>query len=258
MTATDTPSRRISQRTLNWEDRTAWPMFVLAIVFFASWMWLAADPHLSAQWSTTLPIVIATCWIIFIADYVVRLLMSGNRREFLRTRWFEGVSLIIAYLRPFVILAYIWRLPWFRATPGRQRARLLILVSMFTFLFVLTGSSLVWLVEHGHPGANIINLDDAIWWGFTTIATVGYGDFVPVTTLGRTIAVGLMMGGLVVLGVTSAAVISTLTDQIHRATKDLATEREQAEGEPAGPHVQHPHHPEHRTEHPTAPPVVPS
>lgn len=123
---------------------------------------------------------------------------------------------MIAYLRPFVILAYLWRLPWFRATAARQRARLIVMVSGFTFLFVFVGSTLVWLAERADPRANIRDLGDAIWWGFSTIATVGYGDFVPVTPWGRTIAVGLMMGGLIVLGVTSATVISALTDQIHR------------------------------------------
>lgn len=46
----------------------------------------------------------------------------------------------------------------------------------------------------------------------------------------RTIAVGLMMGGLVVLGVTSATVISALTDQIHRTAQRQARE---TDAEPA-------------------------
>lgn len=206
----------ISRRAIAWEDRTAWPMFALSIIFFGAWMWFLADPALAASTRGGLVGVISVSWVIFIADYVVRLVLSGNRRAFVRTRWFEGVSLVIAYLRPFVILAYLWRLPWFRATAARQRARLIVMVSGFTFLFVFVGSTLVWLAERADPRANIRDLGDAIWWGFSTIATVGYGDFVPVTPWGRTIAVGLMMGGLIVLGVTSATVISALTDQIHR------------------------------------------
>ncbi len=226
---------RVSPRTLAWEDRTAWPMFALSLVFFAAWVWLLSDPDLDAGWRSLLIGIVALSWIVFIADFAVRWLLSGDRRAFLRTRWFEGVSLVVAYLRPFVILAYLWRLPWFRATASRQRARLIILVSLFTLLFVFTASSLVWLAERNDPHANIVNLGDAIWWGFATIATVGYGDFVPVTVPGRTIAVGLMMGGLVVLGVTSATVISALTDQIHRTGQRIAEERAAAEATPEEP-----------------------
>lgn len=218
----------ISQRTLAWEDRTAWPMFALSLVFFAAWVWLLADPTLTAGWTGVLVAVVALSWLVFIADFVIRLAISGARRLFLRTRWFEGVSLVIAYLRPFVIIGYLWRLPWFRATPGRQRARMVLLVVLFAFLFVFTASTLVWLAERGDPAASIVSLGDAIWWGFSTIATVGYGDFVPVTIPGRVIAVGLMMGGLVVLGVTSATVISALTEQVHRTGDRMVRERDAA------------------------------
>lgn len=217
--------RPLSPRVLRWEDRTAWPMFALSLVFFAAWVWSLADTKLTVHQQNLLVGLIGVLWIVFIADIVVRLAICGSPREFLRTRWFEAVALVIVYLRPFVILAYLWRLPWFRASASRQRLRLVILVSIFTLLFVFTASTLVWLTERQDAHANIVNLGDAIWWGFSTLATVGYGDFVPVTPLGRTIAVGLMMGGLIVLGVTSATVISALTDQMHRVGQRLQHER---------------------------------
>jgi voltage-gated potassium channel len=40
-----------------------------------------------------------------------------------------------------------------------------------------------------HPG-------DAVWWAFTTVTTVGYGDIVPVTAAGRVVAVALMISGI--------------------------------------------------------------
>lgn len=230
MTPRGTAHRRISPRTLAWEDRTAWPLFALSLAFFAAWVWLLAEPALDPGIRAALTALVSVAWAVFIADFVVRLALSGAPRPFLRTRWFEALSLLVAALRPFVIIAYIWRLPWFRASAARQRARLVLMVTMFTFLFVFTGSTLVWLAERHDPRASIVDLGDAVWWGFSTIATVGYGDFVPVTLAGRTIAVGLMMGGLVVLGVTSATVISALNDQIRRTGHLLAHERD---GDPA-------------------------
>lgn len=38
----------VSQRAVAWEDRTAWPMFALSIVFFVAWVWFLADACTSA------------------------------------------------------------------------------------------------------------------------------------------------------------------------------------------------------------------
>ena len=40
-----------------------------------------------------------------------------------------------------------------------------------------------------HEGADITKVGDALWWAVVTVATVGYGDYYPVTTFGRIIAV---------------------------------------------------------------------
>jgi voltage-gated potassium channel len=45
-------------------------------------------------------------------------------------------------------------------------------------------------------GANITSADAAIWWAFTTIMLVGYGDTFPVSGEGRVVVVLLMMAGL--------------------------------------------------------------
>jgi voltage-gated potassium channel len=50
------------------------------------------------------------------------------------------------------------------------------------------------------PKSGFATYGDAIWWGFVTITTVGYGDIVPSTTPGRITAVVLMLGGVAFLG----------------------------------------------------------
>ena len=72
------------------------------------------------------------------------------------------------------------------------------IVPLATLIALITifGGIGVYLAEHGHPGANITNLGDALWWAVVTIATVGYGDYYPVTAVGRVIAVFIMLGGI--------------------------------------------------------------
>ncbi len=54
------------------------------------------------------------------------------------------------------------------------------------------------------PESNIKTAEDALWWAFATITTVGYGDCYPVTWEGRLIATILMCAGVGLFGTFSA------------------------------------------------------
>ena len=55
---------------------------------------------------------------------------------------------------------------------------------------------LILKAESADPNANIKNANDALWWGYVTIATVGYGDRYPVTADGRIIGMAVMTVGV--------------------------------------------------------------
>lgn len=225
-TVHDIVYKPVSRRVYIWEARTAWPMFVLSLIFFASSVTVLSGVKLPGHWMTLIASAVGVTWLIFIADFLIRLAMSGAPSSFVRTRFFELFTLIIPLLRPFLIITYIWRLPALSRTPERRRFRLSICVASFAFLFVYVGSTLVWFVERHDPHANIVSLADAIWWGFTTITTVGYGDFTPVTGMGRFVAVVMMVMGMIIIGVVSATAISVLTDDIKKMAERATAIRE--------------------------------
>ncbi len=68
--------------------------------------------------------------------------------------------------------------------------------------------------ERADPEANIKTFGDSVWWAFTTVTTVGYGDHYPVTTLGRWIAVMMMLSGIALIGTVTATLATWLIDQI--------------------------------------------
>ncbi|MEB3861592.1 MAG: ion transporter [Desulfurococcales archaeon] len=68
-------------------------------------------------------------------------------------------------------------------------------------LTILTGSFAVYLVEAPNPDSPIKSMADAFWWAMATATTVGYGDIVPVTGLGRMIGVVMMILGISLLSV---------------------------------------------------------
>lgn len=69
-------------------------------------------------------------------------------------------------------------------------------------------SSIAILEVEDAPESNIKTAEDAIWWTYTTITTVGYGDKYPVTTEGRLIAMTLMTFGVGLFGTFTAYISS--------------------------------------------------
>ena len=71
-------------------------------------------------------------------------------------------------------------------------------------------SILVLQVEHRSPDANITTGGDALWWAVVTITTVGYGDYYPVTGLGRIIGFSVMLAGVGIIGALASILASIL------------------------------------------------
>jgi voltage-gated potassium channel len=84
-------------------------------------------------------------------------------------------------------------------------------------VLVLNGAIAVYFYERHAAGSNIHTLGDSVWWSLVTVTTVGYGDYYPVTTLGRIAAVLIMATGILTLAVVTAQVASSFVDQTRRA-----------------------------------------
>jgi voltage-gated potassium channel len=80
------------------------------------------------------------------------------------------------------------------------------------FIVLVTASTLVLTFESFAPAgeANITTGGDALWWGIVTITTVGYGDYFPVTMLGRLTGVFVMFAGVGIIGALASILASIL------------------------------------------------
>jgi voltage-gated potassium channel len=72
---------------------------------------------------------------------------------------------------------------------------LVIALAIYTVAILLIGH-----VEQHFAESNIKSLGDAFWFAIVTLTTVGYGDFYPVTLLGKILSLVLIAGSIGVLG----------------------------------------------------------
>lgn len=83
-----------------------------------------------------------------------------------------------------------------------KRAQSTLLVVLLAAIIVFEASSILVLrAERASPDANILTAYDALWWGYVTMATVGYGDRYPVTNTGRLVGIAMMTVGVAIFSV---------------------------------------------------------
>ncbi|MEU5592507.1 potassium channel family protein [Streptomyces sp. NPDC020298] len=210
-----------------WERHTQRPLLALAVAFAVAYAVPIVDS--SANRSLT-GLCTATEWVVwaaFATDYLIRLALTPRRREFVRTHWLDLCAVVLPMLQPLRLLRMVSTL----LLVGR-RARMASQIRLTTYVagavvgLLMFGSLAVLSVERESPRGNIRTLGDAVWWSFTTMTTVGYGDHAPTTGLGRMIAVGLMLSGIALLGVVTANIAAWFIGQF---AKDDLEERRQTE-----------------------------
>jgi voltage-gated potassium channel len=197
-----------------WERRTEWPLTVLSLIFFVLYAWqILAQP--TGMWNKAADWAMNGMWALFAADYLVGLVLAKDRWAYIKSHVLDLAVCVLPMIRPLRLLRVLTALNALHRTGGMAlRGRIAVYVTGSVTMILLIGSLSVLDAERHAAGSNIRSFGDAIWWAFTTITTVGYGDRYPVTTTGRVIAVLLMIGGIAMLGIVTGSLASWIVDMI--------------------------------------------
>ena len=210
---------RRSAKEAAWEKISTLPLIVLSFVFLLGFSVLILDDEVfDTGIDKYILATLAAIWVAFIIDYFARFWLANDKALFFRRNLIDLLSVAIPFFRPFLLLMYLSRLKVFRGRQGSSvRARLVAYAASFAVMYIYVLSLAVYAAERHAVGANITSYGDAVWWAMETISTVGYGDFFPVTLSGRIYATMLMMGGMVIVGLTTATVVSFLGERVQTA-----------------------------------------
>jgi voltage-gated potassium channel len=180
---------------------------VLALIYLAAFSYPAFVSEISAADLSKLELVQWATWIIFALDLIMGLWKAPSRKRYLKTHPLEIISVVLPFLRPLRLLRVIsfGALVIQKIAVGKQIA-ITLKVFLFSILIAYIAAVQITITEREVAGSNIKSFGDGLWWAVTTVTTVGYGDRFPTTSVGRVIAVGLMLVGISLMGVITASV----------------------------------------------------
>jgi voltage-gated potassium channel len=206
----------------NIEHVTKYPLALLGI----AWLVIAIvvlTKDLNGSASTILVGSLFVLWAITLVEYTIRLVLTPDRRGYLKRRWVEPATVVVPPLQGWhlvgmekmSLVVYEGELRAESILKHHSLFRVLIAAAGTLFL----GAWLVLLFEENAKGSNIHSYPDALWWAIVTVTTVGYGDRYPVSAGGRAVAVVLMLVGIGLIGVLTATVASVFVKEHTDANK---------------------------------------
>lgn len=180
------------------------------------------------------------CFAFFV-DFLIQFFSAKSKKEYMKWGWIDLISSIpvldvFLAARLFRVIQLIRVLRAFRslehmstyyfANRVRGTFTSVGIIAVMMVIFCAIG---ILNVEKDAPGSNIKTAEDALWWAYVTITTVGYGDKHPVTTEGRIIAVALITVGVGLFGTFTAYVASWFVEKREEQEQQDKKNREDAE-----------------------------
>jgi len=214
----------------------SYEFFVLAIVIFSIINSLVLLLSQNSNTKSVISIIELGISLFLIVDFITRLIRARSKRNyFLRYYgWLDFLgSLPIPGFRLGRLIKAIIFYPRLRRADIKEmefvvierRAKSTLLAVLLVGIVVLELSSIAILnAEQGSANANIKNASDALWWGYVTVTTVGYGDRYPVTNQGRIVGLFLLTVGVAIFSVVTSFLADWFRQSRQSKSKEVAEE----------------------------------
>ncbi|MEL7500635.1 MAG: ion transporter [Planctomycetota bacterium] len=200
------------------------------------------------EYASTLNILSWSFTILFTLEYLVRLYCVRKPMKYAFSFW--GIIDLLAFLPDYLLLVSVWlisltpfaggafaviralrllrvfrifKLGWFQQEADdlgnaiyRARAKIIVFLTVVMIVVTVMGT-LMYEVEQFANDSQFESIPVGIYWAIVTMTTVGFGDVVPVTTVGKFLAAILILIGysliIVPTGFVSAEIIGQKTRQ---------------------------------------------
>ncbi len=219
-------------------------LLVTVIILDILAMTLASVPDLDARFGTLFTVIAIGAVVAFALEYAARLwTVPGHtprkasplqdRIEYIFSSLGiidlmaflpAGIALIAGHRSTLVVLGVLPFFKLIRYSPAMRsllaavHAERRTLVGCLAILAgaVLLFASLLYAVERDVQPDKFGTIPEAMWWAIVTLGTVGYGDVVPVTPLGKMVSVFAIVCGFAMIALPVAIISTAFADEVRR------------------------------------------
>ena len=184
--------------------------------------------------------------IIFTLEYFYRIYISYNKSKWKGVRSYvfsffglvDFISILPFYIKQFVLIdgRFFRILRLFRLSRifklGRDSKSLKLFIKAisavqnelkFTFflslLCILFSASAIYFLENEAQPEIFSSITASLWWATVSLATVGYGDVVPITTWGKIFAGFISLIGIGIVAIPTGIISASFVEEIHHFRK---------------------------------------
>jgi voltage-gated potassium channel len=207
-------------------------------------MILASVPDLDAQFGTLFSAISVLSVIVFALEYLARMWTVAGHTQRKASALSDrlgyafsalGIIDLMAFLPAAIVLAAgmhptlaaLGVLPFFKLIRYSPAMRSLLaavhaerraLIGCIVILIgvVLTFASLLYAIERDVQPDKLGTIPQAMWWAIVTLGTVGYGDVVPVTALGKFVSVFAIVSGFAMIALPVAIISTAFAEEVKR------------------------------------------
>lgn len=205
---------------------------------------LASVPEYDAKFASLFTTIEVAAVVVFALEYLARLwsIVGHSLRDMTPARARleyalsalgiidllaflpSGIALILGDRHALVLFGMLPFLKLVRYSPA-LRSLLAALHAerrtLFGCLVILTGAvllfaSLLFAIEHNVQPEKFGTIPQAMWWAIVTLGTVGYGDVVPVTPLGKIVSVFTIVVGFAMIALPVAIISTAFAEEVRR------------------------------------------
>jgi voltage-gated potassium channel len=98
----------------------------------------------------------------------------------------------------------------------KSRKNELFLSLVLVFFLIIISSCLIYFAEHLAQPDKFNSIPSTIWWSITTLTTVGYGDMIPVTLVGRILTGVILLASVVLFALPAGIITSGFLEELRK------------------------------------------
>ena len=216
----------LTTRGRKWKRRLDVPVILSALMVLPL---LIFEQQLGDSFYGTLWLVDWVLWSIIALEFLFILRITPNRKLFVRRSWVDSTVIVLTFPAvPNILVG----LGWVEQSTAIELLELLLLLRLalvvvrvklgprrlfgafglgygmaLLFFLVVTGGSLLSLEEDR-------SLAEGIWWAVVTVSTVGYGDVVPDSPIGRVLAAVLILLGISFVALLTGSIAARVSNPV--------------------------------------------